>query len=103
MKVSQTGELSLNSTHITDAVAVDFNGPVSIQTVVFCSDNYDGITYSLLVSLNKENWEHFSDKATNIPIIDSLQINYDPFPWKYIRVTTNGTSPTGTVNFLFAY
>jgi hypothetical protein len=103
MKISQTGELSLKSTHITDPVFVDFRGPVSIQSVVFCSDSYDGITYTLLVSLDKVNWETFSVDTTGVSIVDSLQINYDPFPWKYIRLTTNGTSPTGTVKFIFAY
>lgn len=103
MKHYQTGELSLSRTNITDPVSVNFKGPFSIQPSVRSCENEDEVTYTLLVSIDGAAWHEFGERSTNVSIVDSLQINFNPFPWRYIKVVTNGFSSTGTVTFLFAY
>ena len=102
MKENILGTLNLKTSQKSSEVLIDGSGPLSIQPVT--SNLCGSPTYTLEASNDKLNFVCYDDLSTDVSLEDSIQINYDKIPWKYLRISiTSRLGDSGSVKFLFNY
>jgi len=102
LKTKTVGPLDLKTSQKSDTVLIDSTGPISIQPVV---ENLCGSpAYTLESSNDKENFVAYDPLSTDVSLEDSIQINYEKIPWKYMRISVaSRTGDSGLASFIFVY
>lgn len=102
MALKKTSIINMSHTTSGETVPIEISGtgPLSIQPI---RSNITGSpTYTLEVSNSKEldTFVTYNVLAEDVDIANSIQINHEIIPWKYIRLlTTAGVGGGGTVYF----
>jgi hypothetical protein len=77
------------------------SGPISIQPIITGLTIVGTPTYTLMVSNDSVNYVDYNKLSTNVDVSKSVQINYQDFPWKFIKITINiDVGDLGRLEFL---
>jgi hypothetical protein len=111
-KVAHFEDIDLKTSFKTEGINILKGGVMTIQPIPV--ENVCGTpTYTIQVSNDKGTDDRTTDReddgryvnlsplSTNVSFEDAIQINYNPFPWRRMRICTNSKQgDSGKVNFI---
>ena len=92
--IKRYGPFDLKKTEVSESILIDSYGPISIQTIGKNICGSPKFTFQVSNLKDEESFTNFNFATSNLDISDSILLDYQSFPWKYVRILTHAESDT---------